>query len=233
MDFGLTHPAASLRIRGNSQRESALAVKTTRSFFAVVIALGLCAGLMAQTVQSNIDPAHNFAWGENVGWINFRGEGTATNDALPPVVIGISAISGFAWGENIGWINFGDGTNADPNQHGVIVDSSGNLSGYAWGENVGWINFGTNFGAVDPGDRPHVDTGTGAMTGYAWGENIGWINLDGSGTGGASAQVIAMAPNAAQIADGIVGKTAIPFLSDRNADTFVNAADVVHRVENP
>jgi len=49
----------------------------------------------------NIDPDNKYAWGENVGWINFgpTNAGVKINPAT-------GAFSGKAWGENIGWINF-------------------------------------------------------------------------------------------------------------------------------
>src|SRR4030042_1572917 len=91
-------------------------------------------------LAENIDPDNDgsqYAWGENVGWINFepsQGEGVTVTD---------SAVTGKAWGENIGWFNLSPATG------GVINDANGNLSGYAWGENVGWINFGpTNAGVI-------------------------------------------------------------------------------------
>jgi len=42
-----------------------------------------------------------FAWGENVGWINFApfGSGVWINPNS-------GEFSGYAWGENVGWINF-------------------------------------------------------------------------------------------------------------------------------
>jgi hypothetical protein len=106
----------------------------------------------------NIDPDNDgsqYAWGENVGWINLepsQGEG---------VTVTGSAVSGKAWGENIGWINL------SPTTGGVSNDGAGNLSGYAWGENVGWINF----------EGVKIDPATGIFSSYAWGENIGWINF--------------------------------------------------------
>ena len=121
--------------------------------------------------------------------------------------------------------------NDPPGQFGVIVDGSGNLSGYAWGENVGWINFGSNYPpAVAAEDRPQVDVSTGDFSGFAWGENIGWINLDGSSTGGSQARVTVRAPTPQEIADGIIGATQVPLLSNRNDDGAVDAADVVTRV---
>jgi hypothetical protein len=80
------------------------------------------------TFAGNIDPDNDdskYAWGENVGWINFDpslGSGVRVTD---------SAVEGYAWGENIGWINL------SPTNGGVDNDGNGNLSGYAWGENVG------------------------------------------------------------------------------------------------
>jgi len=110
----------------------------------------------------NIDPDNDgsqYAWGENLGWINFEpsyGSGiTVTN----------SAVSGYAWGENIGWIKL------DPVFGGVVNDGNGNLSGYAWGENVGWINFDPTGGGVSI-------NACGEFDGYAWGENIGWISFN-------------------------------------------------------
>ena len=117
-------------------------------------------------LAGNIDPDNNgsqYAWGENIGWINFQplqGEGVTVTD---------SAVTGKVWGENIGWINL------SPSTGGVVNDGNGNLSGYAWGENVGWINFGPIHVGVK------INPGTGAFSGKAWGENIGWINFAPNG----------------------------------------------------
>jgi hypothetical protein len=110
-----------------------------------------------------IDPEDNdsqYAWGENVGWINLKpsqGPGVNVTDTV---------VTGYAWGENIGWINL-----HPANHGGVTNDGAGNLSGFAWGENVGWINFAPTGAGVK------VDPLTGAFSGKAWGENIGWINF--------------------------------------------------------
>lgn len=121
--------------------------------------------------QSNINPALPYAWGENIGWTNFEGDGS--NGA----VVNENFLGGYVWNENVGWIFLGDGTPTGTGgtvytqaagDTGVNIDPSGNLSGFAWGENIGWVNFtGTS-----------VDFGTGQFSGYAWGENVGWINLD-------------------------------------------------------
>jgi len=108
-------------------------------------------------------PAPALAWGENVGWVNFK------PSFGPGVTVTAAAVTGRAWGENIGWITLGPFTNS------VAQDGAGNLSGYAWAENAGWINF----------NGVTIDAATGAFKGAAWGENVGWITFDlaANGTG--------------------------------------------------
>ena len=128
--------------------------------FTILLLLPLAAS------AGNIDPdkdGSQYAYGENVGWINFepsQGGGVTVTD---------SAVTGKAWGENIGWINLSPATG------GVANDGVGNLSGYAWGENVGWINFSPTGAGVK------IDPATGVFSGKAWGENIGWINFAPNG----------------------------------------------------
>ena len=110
----------------------------------------------------NIDPDDEdaqYAWAENVGWLNLE------PSQGPGVTVADLAVTGYIWAENIGWINL-----SPASYGGVANDGSGNLSGYAWGENVGWINFNPTYGGVtiDP---------EGTIDGWAWGENIGWIRL--------------------------------------------------------
>ncbi|HSB68326.1 MAG TPA: hypothetical protein VLT62_03185 [Candidatus Methylomirabilis sp.] len=110
-------------------------------------------------------PNPGLAWGENVGWLNFKpGYG-------PGVTVSASALTGRLWSENLGWITL------NPPSGGVVNDGAGHLSGYAWGENVGWINFKPTGGGVS------INGTTGQFSGYAWGENIGWINLAPTGGG--------------------------------------------------
>jgi hypothetical protein len=126
----------------------------------------------------NIDPCDDgsqYAYGENVGWVNFE-----PNVAGPNVGATVSSnkLTGFIWAENIGWINL-DPNDSDPNT-GVTNDGAGNLSGYAWGENVGWLNFDPNV----PGDSNDYGVTIdiyGNFDGWAWGENIGWIHFQASG----------------------------------------------------
>jgi len=132
------------------------------------------AGPLGYAHGENIDPDNDgsqYAWGENVGWLNLEPGGNGG----PGVDVSDDWLSGLMWGENIGWIYlgpiFGPGTIG-----GVLnIDGNGNLSGMAWGENVGWINFAPANGGDTVGVK--VDPCTGKFSGYAWGENIGWINF--------------------------------------------------------
>lgn len=69
-----------------------------------------------------------YAWGENVGWVNFLP--TSGN-----IHVTDTAITGYAWDKNYGWINFA------PTYSGVKNDGAGNLSGSAWSAGGGWIDF--------------------------------------------------------------------------------------------
>ena len=129
---------------------------------AIGVLAALMVGAAADVVQAgNIDPDNQgdqYAWGENIGWINFK------PSQGPGVTVTASTVTGFAWGENIGWVNL------SPADGGVRNDGQGNLSGFAWGENVGWINFAPTGAGV-------TIAGNGRFFGFAWGENIGWINF--------------------------------------------------------
>jgi len=155
--------------------------RIVRTLGIVTISMSVCT---AVTAQSNVDPVNKHAWGNNIGWQNWR-DTTATTQG---VVVGITFLSGFVWGENIGWLTVGDGSpangaaysNTSGADSGVNILPSGFLDGFAWGENIGWVNFGTEpfvspaFGARFMQDR---------LAGFAWSENAGWINLDNVVTG--------------------------------------------------
>jgi len=142
----------------------------------LIAVMVLCLVGVAQAAGGNIDAVDKWAWGANVGWINFaptHGGVTVYDDHL----------EGYAWGENIGWIRLGayegGGSHTYANDaagnYGVNNDGNGNLSGYAWGTNVGWINFNPTHSQVT------IDLANGIFDGYAWGENIGWIHFKGPG----------------------------------------------------
>ena len=142
-------------------------------------ALAVLAGLLLSAAcpaaaQSTIDPANALAWGENIGWVNFR------PDATNGVAVTPNHLRGWAWSENAGWIHFGSGP-ADSIAYsqtapdvGVNNDTLGNLTGWAWGENIGWIHFDVD---TILGPRATIDSG-GWFRGHAWSENTGWITLD-------------------------------------------------------
>lgn len=152
---------------------------------ATAILLAMIPVAAASAAPSNVSPANKFAWGENVGYLNFRDSGDPSGSQ--GVVVGARFLSGYAWGENIGFVNFGDGTpnnglsyaNLNGTDFGVNIDpNTGNLFGLAWSENTGWINFDTVAALGQFAQQARVDTDANRLRGYAWGENIGWINLD-------------------------------------------------------
>ena len=131
----------------------------------ILLIISVMIGIGVVTARAeNIDPDNDdsqYAYGENVGWLNFEPGGNGGSGAE----VTSSAVTGYVWGENIGWINL-----SPVSYGGVANDGAGNLSGYAWGENVGWINFAPTGGGVTIGTD-------GVFDGWAWGENIGWIHL--------------------------------------------------------
>jgi hypothetical protein len=133
-----------------------------------ILTIAVCVARAATT----IDPANQFAYGANLGWVDWRG------DTANGAVIGDYVCSGYVYSANVGWINLGSGSptngiryqNLSANDCGVNQDGLGNLRGYAYGANIGWINF-ENTGA------PKVDLVTGNLSGYAYSANCGWISL--------------------------------------------------------
>ena len=127
---------------------------------------------LAVLAGTTIDTANHYAYGANVGWMDWVGD---TNNGA---VIGDYVCSGYIYSANVGWINLGNGAptngiyyqNLSANDFGVNQDGLGNLRGYAYGANIGWINFETN-------GAPKVDLLSGHLSGYVWSANCGWINL--------------------------------------------------------
>jgi len=107
-------------------------VKTKRAFAIVYLALlvVLATGVHAAFASSTNGtiPAGSYAWGENIGWINF-------GCANCGIQVTDSAVTGNAWSAQYGWINL------SPTNGGVTNDSNGNLGGDAWSSGLGWINF--------------------------------------------------------------------------------------------
>ena len=121
---------------------------------------------------TTIDAANRYAYGANLGWVDWRG------DANSGAVIGDYVCSGYIYSGNVGWISLGNGAptnsiryqNLSASDFGVNQDGLGNLSGYAYGADIGWISFEST-------GAPKVDLMTGAFSGYAWSANCGWICL--------------------------------------------------------
>ena len=146
---------------------------TTYLFYAIVtFSISLNLFSVVQAATRIIDPNNKYAWGTNIGWVNF-------NPTQGGVMVYADHLEGYAWAENIGWIRLGSHTgggsytyaNTATNNYGVNRDSSGNLSGYAWSTTTGWINFNPTH------SQATIDPATGAFDGYAWGKNTGWIHF--------------------------------------------------------
>ncbi len=145
-------------------------IARARNWMAVVLLIGLVSSAPA---GSTVNPSNQYGYGENVGWVNARG------DFTNGVVIGDYVCSGYIYGANIGWIHLGSGAptngvrygNQATNDYGVNHDGHGNLSGCAYGAGIGWVFFETNYG------KPRVDLLTGALQGYAYGAHVGWIGF--------------------------------------------------------
>jgi len=146
-----------------------------RLFISSVLLVGSLIFWPVLSFAENIDPCDDgsqYAYGENVGWLNFEPNVPEPNVGA---TVSDSNLTGFIWSENLGWINL-DPNDADPNT-GIENDGVGNLSGFAWGENVGWLNFDPNVPG-DSNDYGVTIDSEGNFDGWAWGENIGWINFN-------------------------------------------------------
>jgi hypothetical protein len=119
----------------------------------------------------------SFAWGENIGWVDFAPSEGDT-------VVADNALWGYAYGENIGWIslNCANTDTCNTVNHKVSNNGEGKLSGFAWGENIGWVDFGTSTDIVNRTWGVSI-TSAGDFTGYAYGENVGWISFNSANGG--------------------------------------------------
>src|SRR5580704_18334990 len=114
----------------------------TRLIVRVAAALllpALTAQLSTALATTTIDAANKYAYGANLGWMDWRGD---TNNGA---VIGEYVCSGYLYSANVGWINLGSGSPANQIQYqnnsasdfGINQDGLGNLRGYAYSANVG------------------------------------------------------------------------------------------------
>lgn len=140
--------------------------------FALLFVAGSLVGSEAATI---IDPTNHFAYGANIGWMDWRG------DTVNGAVIGDYVCSGFIYAADVGWISLGSGSptngiryqNLSVSDFGVNHDGLGNLRGLAYGANIGWISFETN-------GAPTVNLQTGGLSGFIYSANCGWISLSNS-----------------------------------------------------
>jgi hypothetical protein len=129
--------------------------------------------LAALHAGTSIDAVNRYAYGGDIGWIDWVAN---TNNGA---ILGDYVCSGYIYSGNVGWINLGSGSpvngiqyqNNSASDFGVNQDGLGNLIGYAWGANIGWITFEQTYG------KPKINLLTGGLSGYAWSANCGWISL--------------------------------------------------------
>lgn len=147
-------------------------MSTKYIFTACVASFIILHSAFVASAATTIDAANKYAYGANLGWLDWRGD--VTNGA----VAGLQVCSGNIYSANVGWIALGDGSpvngsaylNNSAADFGVNRDAAGNLRGFAWGANIGWIAFETN-------GSPKMDLLTGNFSGFAYSANCGWISL--------------------------------------------------------
>src|SRR5690349_16552714 len=107
-------------------------IKRQKSYFLILFAglffLSFHLPVFASESLGTIDSSHKYAWGENLGWINFACDGCNVH-------ISDTHITGYAWSRQYGWINLSASTS------GITNNCSGQLGGSAWSSNLGWIPF--------------------------------------------------------------------------------------------
>ena len=132
-----------------------------------------------QRAATTINAVNKFAYGANIGWMDWRG------DVASGAVIGEFICTGDIYAANVGWIRLGSGTPANgiryqnnaAADYGVNHDGFGNLRGYAYGANIGWLTFTNRDATGAVYDGPKVDLLTGRLSGSVWSANCGWISL--------------------------------------------------------
>lgn len=135
---------------------------------------------LSAPAATTINSANRFAYGANIGWVDWRGDGA--NGA----VVGEFVCSGSIYAANVGWVHLGNGSpangiryqNNSASDFGVNHDGSGNLRGYAYGANIGWLTFTNRDAAGTIYDSPKVNLLTGKLSGFIWSANCGWISLN-------------------------------------------------------
>lgn len=121
-----------------------------RGWLPLALLLGLAAPFFARAATGTILTGHQYAWSDQVGYINFQG-----------ITVTDTALTGYAWSTNSAFINF------NPTRAGVFNNGNGTLSGSAWGEDLGYIDF----------SHVSIDA-NGRFAGTATGTDIGTLTFD-------------------------------------------------------
>jgi hypothetical protein len=192
-----------------------------KKYFLLLLAAGNALG-----AGSTINIGNHFAYGANIGWMDWRPSGTAG------AAMGEYVCSGFLYAGNAGWINLGTGApangiryqNNSATDFGVNQDGLGNLRGFAWGANIGWINF-------EESGAARIDLNTGRLSGHVWSANAGWISLSNAF---AFVQTDVIAPGADTDGDGLTDAyeltwagnlTTMKATTDSDGDGFSDLAE--------
>ncbi len=127
-----------------------------------------------------IHPYYQFAWNNNIGWINL--ENITFNTDLN-VLNGIATVLG--GGDKISF-NCNNTNSCDQSDYKVSLNKDTNeLEGYAWSDNFGWFSFNCKTGGEGGSDicstsdyQVTIDPSSGEWDGYAWNSSIGWVSFN-------------------------------------------------------
>ncbi|MCX6789404.1 MAG: carboxypeptidase-like regulatory domain-containing protein [Candidatus Gribaldobacteria bacterium] len=108
-------------------------IRHLKTFIFVMAVFFVPTFCLASVDVGTVNSTNKYAWGENMGWINFA---PTDNSGYAGITITKTAITGYAWSPQYGWINF----NPTNSGQGVLNNCSGELSGYAWVSELGWLN---------------------------------------------------------------------------------------------
>lgn len=105
-------------------------IKFKKIFFlsSLFIAFSFALVTFASNVDGIITPSPKYAFGENLGWINFGCDNCNVH-------VTDTGITGYAWSKQYGWINL------SPSGSGVTNNCAGELGGKAWSKSLGWLDF--------------------------------------------------------------------------------------------
>lgn len=101
-------------------------MRRTASIAAVLFLAPLFA--LASQTEGIVLPAAPYAWGEDMGWVNFAPQNAG-------LTVTDERITGYAWSASAGWINF----NPTNSGQGVSNTIDGTLGGAAWVAGRGWL----------------------------------------------------------------------------------------------